>query len=422
MLNKFFRFESIIYPLWRRDVPATIKPFVETVFNHFSPVYADKRAPQSPQEMARFMADWDIIPGVDLQSLSNAIYSVEVQIETANHDAEPRLHDGSPVRMPAQWEQTERVLISWGRMYPKMWQMHAQMAEAVSQVAIAEILAPTDLWARAIAVYLEERGRANMDNVQFLVLSTNDIWIRDYGPMMGVADDGKLVAINSTYDVLPQYPQQDDNGMGASWAAHHDIAVQPLNLHTEGGNLWSDGQGTLIMSSQIFYSNRYYTRDTMLDYLHEIFHFEKAIITPRLTLEETGHVDLLVKLASEDRVFLSKAESFSTEEVLRKVKRQFERETNAKGNPYNIVELPTPPLYLNWINFTIRRAYTNSLTVNNQVLVPVYGIKTDDEALRLYEENMPGYTIVPIDSTVGINGGGAVHCMTKEVPVAGVRG
>ncbi|MEO1290822.1 MAG: agmatine deiminase family protein, partial [Chloroflexota bacterium] len=256
-----------------------------------------------------------------------------------------------------------------------------------------------------------------MDNVEYLVLRADDVWIRDYGPMMCIADNGDRGAVNPMYDVLPQYPQHDDNGMGARYTAHHDFALQSLNLHTEGGNLWSDGKGTFIMSSQIFYSNRYYTRDRMLDYLHSIFKFEKAIITPRLTLEETGHVDLAVKLASEDTVFLSKAESFSTEEVLRKVKRIFQRETNAQGNPYNIIELPTPRLYLNWINFTIRRGYTNALTVNNQVLVPVFGIKQDEEALRLYEEHMPDYTIIPIDSRVGINGGGAVHCMTKEVPV-----
>lgn len=419
MLNNFLRFKSIIYPQWRRQVSPFMKPFVDTFYSHFYPVYADKRPPQTPQEMARFMVDWGIIQTADLQSLSNAIYAVEVQIETADRDAIPRQHDGSPVRIPAQWERTERVLISWGRMYPNMWAMHAQMAEAISQVATVEILAPTELWARAIAVFLEERGHANMENVQMLVLRTDDIWIRDYGSIMSIADNGERVAVNPIYAVLPQYPQADDNGMGSRWAAHHDIAEQPLNLHTEGGNLWSDGQGTLIMSSQIFYSNRYYSRDTMLDYLHEVFHFDKAIIAPRLTLEETGHIDLLVKLGSEDTVFVSKAESFSAEEVLRKVKRLFERETNAKGNPYNVIELPTPPLYLNWFNYTIRRAYTNSLTVNKQVLVPVFGIKQDEEALRIYEDALPDYTIIPIDSTIGINGGGAVHCMTKEVPMLG---
>ncbi|MEO1645596.1 MAG: agmatine deiminase family protein, partial [Chloroflexota bacterium] len=293
----------------------------------------------------------------------------------------------------------------------------AEMIEAISHVATAEILAPSELWAQAIAVYLASRGKANMDNVCFLVLRTDDIWIRDYGPMIGISENGERIAVNATYDVLPQYPQADDDGMGRRWATHHDLAVQPLHLHTEGGNLWSDGAGTLLMSSQILYSNRYYTRDRMLDYLHGIFDFQKAIITPRLTLEETGHVDLLVKLARADTVLVSKAESPSTAEVMRKAKRLFERETNAQGTPYRVLELPTPSLYLNWITYTIRRAYTNSLTVNGRVLVPVFDIPEDDIALRTYETALPDYEIVPIASRIGINGGGAVHCMTKEVPM-----
>jgi agmatine deiminase len=417
MLNRFLRFNKIIYPLWRREMPALLKPLVEPILNKAYPVHADKRDPLEPHEMARFMADWGIIADADLQSLANAIHSIEVHIENADMQKSPRLHDGSPVRLPAQWEKSERILMSWARMYPTVWKMHAQMAEAISQVALAEILLPTELWARAVGVYLENRGRAKMENIHFTVLRTNDIWIRDYGPIMGLAKDGSRVAVNAIYDVLPQYPQADDNGMVNRWAAHHDFAMQPLELHTEGGNVWSDGQGTLIMSNQIFMSNPYYDRERLEDYLHQVFDFEKLIITPRLTLEETGHVDLLVKLASADTVLVARADSFSTGEVLRKTKRLFERETNAKGKAYRLLELPSPSLYMNWFSYPIRRGYTNALTVNGTVLVPVYGINLDEQALRVYEEAMPDYEIIPIDSHVGINGGGAVHCMTKEVPV-----
>lgn len=417
MLNKFFRFDKVIYPLWRREMPSLLKPLAEPIFNRAYPVHADKRPPQDPHEMARFMADWAIVPDADLQSLANAIHSVEVHIETADMSKSPSLHDASPLRIPAQWEKSERILMSWGRMYPTVWKMHAQMAEAISQVAIAEILVPSELWARAVAVYLEARGRAKMEQIHFTVLATNDIWIRDYGPIMGIAKDGKRVAVNAIYDVLPQYPQADDNGMVNHWAAHRNIPTQALNLHTEGGNLWSDGQGTLLMSSQIFISNPYYDRDRLLEYLHTVFDFEKLIITPRLTLEETGHVDLLVKLASADTAFVARADSFSTGEVLRKTKRLLERETNAKGQPYRVIELPSTSLYMNWFSYPIRRGYTNALTVNGRVLVPVYGITLDDIALRTYADAMPDYEIIPIDSHIGINGGGAVHCMTKEVPM-----
>jgi agmatine deiminase len=201
------------------------------------------------------------------------------------------------------------------------------------------------------------------------------------------------------------------------WAAHRNIPMQPLDLHTEGGNIWSDGQGTLLMSNQIFISNPYYDRDRLLEYLHTVFEFEKLIITPRLTLEETGHVDLLLKLASADTALVARADSFSTGEVLRKTRRLLERESNAKGQPYRVIELPNPSLYMNWFSYPIRRSYTNALTVNGRVLVPVYGITLDEIALRTYADAMPDYEIIPIDSHIGINGGGAVHCMTKEFPL-----
>jgi agmatine deiminase len=414
--NNPLRFESIIYPLWRRKLNPLLKLALEPVYQQIYPVHADRQPPRDPQEMARFLVDWDIITDETPGNLAACIASTDAPIEHVAPDGTPPVYEGGLLRVPAQWEPVERVLLSWGRMYPDIWEMHAQMVEAVSEVAVAEVLVPSEMWARGVAVYLARRGYVNAQNLRFLVLRTDDIWIRDYGPIMSVSDDGQRVAVNPTYAVLPQYPQSDDNSMTARWAAHHDVPVRLLELHTEGGNLWSDGNGTLIMSSQIFYSNRYYTRDTLLDYLHTVFDFEKLIITPRLTLEETGHVDLLVKLATDDTVFVSRAESPTTAEIMRRAKRLFQRETNAAGTSYQVVELPTPPLYLNWFLYTIRRAYTNSLTVNGRVLVPTFRIPQDDVALRLYETHMPGFEVIPIDSRIGINGGGAVHCMTKEVP------
>jgi agmatine/peptidylarginine deiminase len=95
----------------------------------------------------------------------------------------------------------------------------------------------------------------------------------------------------------------------------------------------------------------------------------------------------------------------------------FKAQTNAKGDRYHIIELPTPPLYFNWLVYPIRRSYTNALTVNGRILVPIYQSKTDDIAIRRYEDHAKGYQIIPIDCSVGINGGGAIHCMTREVPI-----
>ncbi|GAB1420750.1 hypothetical protein MASR2M15_08670 [Anaerolineales bacterium] len=412
------QFKSVIYPLWRRQVPALTAPLWRFLNRQFFPVDTDLNPPQDTETMAAYLVDWQIITGIDPVALSQLLADSAPQTILYPAGQKPPVYEGGPIRIPAQWEAMEKVLISWGIIYPGLWEMHAQMAEAISMVADVEILVPNELWARAVYTYLALRKQAKLDAIHFTLIKTNDIWIRDYGPIIGFDPSGQRVASNARYAVLPQYPQADDDGMSEAWASLYQIPVQSINLDTEGGNLWTDGQGTLIMSEQLFYSNRYYDRDRMLAYLHELYDFEKLIITPRLTLEETGHIDLLVKLISPNQLLISEASSRSTATLLRKARAILEAETNAQGQQYEIIPLPTPSLYLNWFTYSIRRAYTNALTVNGRVLVPVFGIREDEQALRVYEQAMPDYEIIPIESAKGSNGGGAVHCMTKEVPRA----
>lgn len=417
MPENFFRFEPIIYPIWRRKLPEFVRTFAEPLLRSAYPVQADVQPPADETAMARFLVDWGLFPAAELRDVATQLATIHIPCAVAERDAVPQSYEGEALRIPAQWEQTERVLVSWGRMYPTVWEMHAQLVEAISAVAGAEILVPTELWARAVALYLRERGKANPENLCFTVLRTDDIWVRDYGPIVAQAADGQRVVVAAQYDNHPEYPQADDNGMARRWAAHHSLPLMPLNLHTEGGNLWSDGVGTLLMTEQIFRRNPHYTPTSLRRYLHEVFDFEKLIITPRLPLETTGHIDLLVKLGNEHTVFLSAPNEPSAAADLRETRRILEAETNAQGQPYRIVELPTPERYVNWFTYSIRRSYTNALTVNGRILVPTYGIASDEIALRRYEEALPEMEIIPIDSSKGINGGGAVHCMTKEIPL-----
>ncbi len=80
-----------------------------------------------------------------------------------------------------------------------------------------------------------------------------------------------------------------------------------------------------------------------------------------------------------------------------------------------MLELPALAPYMNWGVYAIWRSYTNSLTVNGRVLVPVFRARQDEQALAVYKSAMPDYEIVPIDCSQAANGGGAVHCLTKEV-------
>jgi agmatine deiminase len=200
------------------------------------------------------------------------------------------------------------------------------------------------------------------------------------------------------------------------YAAYRDLVLREMPLNTEGGNFLTDGQGTLIMSTKVLESNPHLTSQTLQSLLHDYFQFEKLILTPRLTFETTGHVDMLVKLIDPETLIISAPNTRSTRQRLQATIDLFKQETNAKGQKYKITLIPTLPLYYNWFFYPIRRSYTNALTVNGRILMPIYGVKEDAEALAIYRRVASDFEIMPIDCSVGANGGGAVHCMTKEVP------
>ncbi|MFW5748572.1 MAG: agmatine deiminase family protein [Chloroflexota bacterium] len=418
----YLRFGYIPYPRWRRRWPGLVKIALNPLWERLYPVAEDDNPPPDPAAMADTLLRFGLMPDMTLREIRDALRDSRPQIADTRDLRLPPMPEQPvrPVRIPAQWEPMESIIVNWPVMYPPLWPLHAQMVEAIAPVAQAVITVPAPMWAHAAWLYLRRRGLLGVhgDQVRFMVIPTDDIWVRDHGPIIGLDADGQQVAFDAIYDHLPNYPQERDNAMTRYWAAQTETTLHPLNLHTEGGNLWSDGLGTLIMTEQIFYENRHLDRSALETYLHSVIDYEKLIITPRIYMESTGHVDLLLKLADPTTVLVSSARAELAEAPLRETVDIFRRETNARGERYTVVELPTPRLYFNWFVYPIRRSYTNALTVNGRVLVPVYGIRHDDTALRIYEQTMPGYTVIPIDCSIGANGGGAVHCMTKEVPAA----
>jgi agmatine deiminase len=323
-----------------------------------------------------------------------------------------------PLHLPAQWEPLEAVLITLPVIFPPLWAQHAAIIEAVSQVAEVEVTVPAPLWANAAQLYLARRGRARFDRIKFVLLPTDDIWIRDFGPIVGYDASGQRAVVEVTYHTHDTYPQRRDAAAAHRYAAYRGFPARQIELVTEGGNLISDGAGTLLMTPQVLHSNPQHTLASLEIALHEVFAFDKLIMPPRLSFETTGHVDMSVKLADAQTVLLTAPETPTTAATLRASRELFERETNARGEHYRVFELPALPLYFNWFVYGIRRTYANALTVNGRVLVPTYGMPSDEAALRIYEEAMPAHEIVPIDCRAAINGGGAVHCLTREIPAA----
>ncbi|MDX2140683.1 MAG: agmatine deiminase family protein [Chloroflexota bacterium] len=409
------RFDYIPYPLWRRDMPAPLRPLARTLLRPFYPLDAETQPPTTPEALADYLARWRLLPhGMTRDDARRGIAADDAAIARA--PAYPPPPHSAPIRLPAQWEPMERILLTFPVLYPPLWAAHAQMIAAITPVADVTVLVPAQAWASAIRFYLHTHGVRDLSRVEFLELPTDDIWVRDYGPFVGQYDDGNQAVVNARFEPLAAYPQAQDDAAAARWSAHAEVPMLTFDFLTEGGNYWSDGAGTLIVNDEMLARHPDMTQADIERKLREAFAFQKLIVLPRLLLEETGHIDLLCKLCDAQTILLNQPNGALNDERLRAAADTLRRAHNAQGQPYTVIPLPFPRLYYNWGIYPVWRSYTNSLTVNGRVLVPIFGVGEDAQALDSYCRAMPQHTIIPIDCRLAANGGGAVHCLTKEVP------
>ncbi len=242
-------------------------------------------------------------------------------------------------------------------------------------------------------------------NIRFLVSASNSIWMRDYGPSWIYNMQGEPEIIDFSYDRPRPYDDAFPTWLGTQW----DMPVYKTNLLYEGGNFMADGCGTCFASNRIYNQNAHqYTQAQVNDIMRDYFGCDHLVVLTHMTGDGTGHLDMFCKLLDIDTILLAQVNSGHQDyTILENNATLLESLVAPNGNPYTVVRIPMGNNY---------RCYTNSLIVNNTVIVPTYGISLDSTALDIYEEAMPGYRVVGVDSSSIINANGAIHCITMGVP------
>ena len=130
-----------------------------------------------------------------------------------------------------------------------------------------------------------------------------------------------------------------------------------------------------------------------------------------------AHIDVHMKMLNEEVIVLDE------EELESSLKNTYL--TSTFGRNFKVIKLDNPPVsYAD--EFIFNRGicgYSNALIINGTVLVPQYACKkanfepeTDSIALEAYKKAMPGYNVIGVNCSAYQIGGGALHCLTHEIP------
>ena len=309
-----------------------------------------------------------------------------------------------PVRAIAEFENTEAVLVAWEI------ELGTFLLNLIDTVSVA-----SDVWVltwdleqtQVVRELLEIRG-TDQSRVKFFEFPHESFWTRDYGPISVVDEGGVTSFIDPRY-----YPQRRrDDAVPTLMSRYFGVDVSRPPLSTEGGNFMTNGEGICVVTNWLLEENPAMTPERLQDIQDGYFGCRRTVVLERLAREGTGHVDMFAKFLSPDTILVGAYDELDPENAVlldRNVDRLRDFAQRI-GWILNIVRIPMP-VGANGVY----RSYTNSLIVNDLVIVPTYSAdrRYEAEALEIYQNALPaGYRVIALDAEDAIQLGGAVHCTT----------
>ncbi len=351
----------------------------------------------------------------------------------------------SNMRMPGEFEESKAVVISWAYEYDADFTQILGIDTSTSYGWISAQLAhyiseECEVWIRLwdkndsikVLTFMESLGWP-LSNYKFIYQHGDDFWVRDFGPMAFYYGSKDSIGFTD----MKYYDGRDsDNVFPALLATKMGYKNYVTSLNAEGGNLMTDGYGRMVFSSIVRSANNEIQNWTTTKTYSTMKSF---LATPDLqdlpTLNcdgGTGHIDLYTKFIDEETILVSKYPDEVTASDKQTIEDNYQKMTGWKstyGRPYTIYRIPHPTgddgkhdsLTCDQINNDARN-FINGITVNNTFLFPSYSDEIDgnksqtDSVVELFKSIMPGYRIIPIDSREMSPLGGAIHCITMQIP------
>ena len=333
-------------------------------------------------------------------------------------------------RFPAEWEQQEAIWFAW----PVRRTLWPECFDRVrKQLAALYVLAARYQFVRVLCVAEEQpilrkfmASHGDDSAVELYDYQTDDVWIRDYGPLFLIHDHKQELCITDwRYNAWGnKFPEQQKDDRATAWIAEQlGLCHYEFNQVLEGGAVESNGAG-YILTTEVVLLNPTRNGDTTPTKIEQQLSSglgADAILWLRNGLvgdDTDGHIDNLARFFKADGILI--AEANDTEDsnycALAENTRCLQDFLTPQGKSFDLVKLPLPDPITHQGEF-LAASYLNFVVLNGAVLVPTYGQpKNDATALEIIGDCFPDREIVAVDCSDIIKEGGALHCMSQQQP------
>ena len=340
--------------------------------------------------------------------------------------------DTQTTYLPAEWEPQSGIQLTWPHadtdwayMLDEVEACFIQLAKEIAKRQLLIIATPHPEEVQSLLA-----GQVNMDQVRFFRCESNDTWARDHGAITLLSNQGPVL-LDFKF-----------NGWGLKFASDKDNLItrqlleagalkgryeNHLNFVLEGGSIESDGNGTLLTTSECLLSlNRNGEMDqaAIENYLKDTFHLKQVLWLDHgyLAGDDTdSHIDTLARLCPNDTIVYVQCTDAQDEHytALHQMEEQLKSFRTLQGKPYRLLALPMADCIMA-DGERLPATYANFLIMNQAVLYPTYHQPEHDaKAKEVLQQAFPGYEIVGVDCRALIKQHGSLHCVTMQYP-AGV--
>ncbi|MEQ1734439.1 MAG: agmatine deiminase family protein [Bacteroidia bacterium] len=277
-----------------------------------------------------------------------------------------------------------------------------------------------------ITTLLTNAGIA-LTNIDFKIYKTDDVWVRDNGPIYVKDNSGNIVIEDwgfNGWGNKTQFTKCD--AIPSQIATDQGKTIINLNgvMKNEGGSIEIDGQGTLMAcKSSVLNSNR---NPNMTQAQAETIFNENLGVTKFIWLNGVAgleitdmHIDGFARFGNTTTIVTMNNTDLLDWQVTQADINTLYAATNKSGVAYTFVKLPLTQNNVTTTyskNLGYKGSYINYYIANTKVLVPNYNDPNDAVANTAIQALYPGRTVVGIDVRNLYANGGMIHCVTQQQP------
>lgn len=270
-----------------------------------------------------------------------------------------------------------------------------------------------------------------LTNIDFKIHETNDVWVRDNGPIFAKNLSGTIVIQDwgfngwggkHNYTKCDPIPTFIGTSLGKT--------VVNISMVNEGGSVELDGNGVLMAtkSSIISQSPSNSVRNSGMTQAQAEANFKKYYGATKVIWLEGGfstedvtdmHIDGVAKFVPGNKMVTMSNADLLTWGLTQDDINILYNASNTNNQVYTKTYLPLTQnnvVTTNGTNLGYKGCYINYYVANGKVLVPNYNDPNDVIANNLIAALYPGRTVVDIDVRNLYENGGMIHCVTQQQP------